>query len=130
MRLDLIEHHCLTRLRMNRDARGNLSRAQIVCAVPLKLQAYPSTVGFDFRSVVCTKELLPRDVKPRHVVSNVHQALPRKHISNRRVERLIHLATIDDWGFTAVGRSLDTMEPDFQRPAVHLRTLVVRKDGL
>ena len=28
MRLDLIEHHCLTRLRMNGHGRANLSRAQ------------------------------------------------------------------------------------------------------
>src|SRR5215212_3080815 len=130
MRLNLIEHHCLARLWMSRHGRANLSRPQTISALPFKLQAHSSTIGFDFRPVAGAKELFPRDIKPLYVVSNIHQPFACKLLSNRRVQRLINLPTIDNWSFAARERSFDAMKPDFERPAVHLRTFVVRKDGL
>src|SRR5215212_1726853 len=107
-----------------------LANTQTVLVFPLEVHARPAAVLFNFRSIVSLKKTLPAHIQLIRKVANVHQTLALESIANFWIDVLIDVPAIDDRRFTAALRRLDAVKPDQHGPAVHVRTLIMKKNSL
>src|SRR5215212_3296218 len=107
-----------------------LANTQTVFVLPLEVDCSPAAVLFNFQSIVSLKKTLPAHIQLIGKVANVHQTLALESIANVWIEVMVDLAAIDDRGFTAALRRLDAIEIDQHGPAMHVRTLIMKKNSL
>src|SRR5215212_9029754 len=106
-----------------------LANTQAILVLPLEVDCRPAAVLFNLRSIVSLEKTLPAHIQLIGKVANVHQPLPLELIANVWIEVLIHLTTIDDGRFTAALGRRYAIKPDPHRPAMHVRTLVMKKNS-
>src|SRR5690349_10843670 len=114
---------------MTRYSLTDLTRGQMVFALPFKIDTDFTAIRLDSRFILCLEKLLPANIESFNEVAHIHQLLLSHPVNNLRIQHLVCLAAINNGCCSSLLCRLDTVEPDLHRPAVHMRTLVMKQDG-
>ena len=97
---------------------------------PFETNARPSAVIFHFSSIICLKDILPRQVESSTVVSDIHHIFAREQFSDLRINPLKDLSAVRDRSFSALGCRLNTKETQNHGPLARIGHLVMERDRL
>src|SRR5690242_16958450 len=99
---------------------ANLTRSQSVAGLPLKLNSRATTKLFNRRTIIRSIEGTPANINAVGVVAHVHDLALSKLLDDRRIEPPVNFTAIDDRRLASLLRCLYAVEPDAQRPAMHV----------
>src|ERR1051325_3583937 len=130
MQLNLIEENHLASLRMHADRIAHLASSQPIIRLPLKLNPRTPAELFNHRTIVSSIEGTPTDINPIRVVAHVHHLALSETLDDRRIEPPVNFTAINNRRLASLLRRLHAVEPDAQRPAMHVRAFVMKQDRL
>src|SRR3954451_20550721 len=110
--MGLIEPHDVTGLGMWRDGLTDLAGSQPAISDPGIVDPCRAAIFFDDALVASLENLLPGQIHPTPVGSNVHHSLFRKVVPDAWVDPPIDSSTVGNGSLASVLGSLQAEEPN------------------